>query len=1400
VVVLALLTSIVGAYSPEPATAAVNNPVPANQFGDPATDFTEADAIYAYFTSDLQGGRICVIAISDPATGCGGESQVIGGQIGTGFILLEPKPWMGQFRILTTDQFDNPIDLSIPFTVAACEACPRGLTDAIVGSAKVAASEMFQAIDGLHTTISLLEKVAGRAVGMRGISQKVPPNPRSIPDTPVEKAYAGFALVATASNVTFVLADPATTNINAGLSLLKYVHSGASLMFQGIADDPPDPNYDEIEGPIFLDLPGDSSPPELAALLEASDRQWAYAQAALRALERYQEAQLAGDLDWQIAQLDTLAEMSLGMADAVDDSVTRLDDWADVAELDPELSLPAVTADELDDLIALYQRIRADGFLPEEIAQYQALGYTDQEISNIRTHFDSNVEGLVPEQPYPEFLRQVADAIAPQAQAFRDLAREAHVVAGRLGLDVGDPVASFTFTPADPVNGELVRFTDTSTDDGTIASRSWDFDDGSTSTAQNPSHTFAAPGEYTVSLTVTDDEGRTDTDVQVITVGADPVPTASFTVTPTSGVAGQPLEVDASASIDHDGSIDSYLWDFGDGTNGIGVSTTHQYSKIGTYRIVLTVTDNDGNTDTSLRDVAVLAPSGAQPPTAKFTYEPFTITEGSTVRFIDLSTDPDGEVTGWRWTDAGGAPTDPDRFTSDEQSPTHTYGDAGPTIRPVSLTAEDDIGLTDVDERYLQVNPFPVPSRGQCNGGTGEPDSSGSEFMLVAPARADSQGTSVMYLSVLISAEEEASGFLEIPSLGFEREFSIGAGESTEITLPAPPTRNGGITLWDSDYVGSSGIRVCADTEVGVWLLGGEPQSSDGYLGLPVDQLGTSYVISAFPHGSESSNPRFLASEFAIVATEDDTEVTIVPSADTEYRAAGEPYTILLHRFYTYQLQTGPDPGSTGSDHVGEDLTGTIISSTAPIAVVAGARCAVVGEATTSQQATCDHIVEQMRPTQSWGRDFLIGSLAERNGDQLRVLAQGDGTIVTIDGAEGPTLDGGESTDFDIAPESAIRIQASHPVTVTQFAKSAYAGFDESNDYADPFALTLVPIDQFRASYVWHNQHPRMPTGGEIFHVTWDHFATAIVPSAAVTSCVIDGATVTEPFNLVGDTGYSIARIRLEAGSHGMSCWQPFGLYLYGFARFESYGYPAGYTLVDPPDANSPPAAVDDTFDTDEDTPLVVSAPGVLGNDSDLDGDEIQLVGNTEPANGTLTIGPEGSLTYTPDTGHCGSDGFRYTISDGTDTATATVDIDIGCLNGPPVAVDDTFDTDEDTPLVVSAPGVLGNDSDPDGDEIQVVGNTEPANGTLTIGPEGSLTYTPDTGHMGSDSFTYTISDGTDTATATVTIAIEPKTETGKLCRFWHPGLKAPRWWSPWAWWKWWLCWKWWHWWRWWHD
>ncbi len=214
--------------------------------------------------------------------------------------------------------------------------------------------------------------------------------------------------------------------------------------------------------------------------------------------------------------------------------------------------------------------------------------------------------------------------------------------------------------------------------DGTVASYAWDFGDGHTATTAKPAHTYASAGTYTVALTVTDDKGATGTLSKVVTVAAANLPPAAAF---TASCTGLTCSFDATASSDPDGSIVAYTWDFGDGTSGSGMTTSHTYAA-GTYTAELTVKDDKGATAGASKQVSPAAAPN-QKPTAAFTPTPSGLTVG-----VDgsASSDPDGSVVAWAWTFGDGT-------SAAGATANHAYGSGGSYA--VTLTVTDDKGATD---------------------------------------------------------------------------------------------------------------------------------------------------------------------------------------------------------------------------------------------------------------------------------------------------------------------------------------------------------------------------------------------------------------------------------------------------------------------------------------------------------------------------------------------------------------------------------------------------------------------------------------------------------------------------------------------------------------------------------
>jgi VCBS repeat-containing protein len=205
---------------------------------------------------------------------------------------------------------------------------------------------------------------------------------------------------------------------------------------------------------------------------------------------------------------------------------------------------------------------------------------------------------------------------------------------------------------------------------------------------------------------------------------------------------------------------------------------------------------------------------------------------------------------------------------------------------------------------------------------------------------------------------------------------------------------------------------------------------------------------------------------------------------------------------------------------------------------------------------------------------------------------------------------------------------------------------------------------------------------------------------------------------------------------------------------------------------NDAPVAVDDSYTTNEDTTLTVAAAGVLGNDTDADGDPLSAILVSGPAHGSMTLNANGALSYKPAANYNGADSFTYKASDGqAGSNVATVSLTVTAVNDAPVANDDIAGVAKGRAITADAQhGVLVNDGDLDGDGLSVSAvNGSAANvgqavvgtyGSLTVNTDGSYVYVANKGNLpphivAQDSFTYTASDGhggTSTAQLTITI------------------------------------------------
>jgi PKD repeat protein len=239
------------------------------------------------------------------------------------------------------------------------------------------------------------------------------------------------------------------------------------------------------------------------------------------------------------------------------------------------------------------------------------------------------------------------------------------------------PSASFTWN----CDQLTCAFTDGSTDtDGSVTGWVWSFGDGGGSTERNPSHDYSASGTYSVTLTVTDDDGLSDIVSNQVTA------TAASNASPRAEFAVSCADLNCTftdQSTDADGTVASWHWDFGDGATSTQRSPSRRYASAGQYTVTLQVTDDEGATDTRSHQANPTAPpTPNDPPKAEFE----VTCQDLRCTFVDRSTDDDGTVASWSWNFGDGS-------SSSERNPSHTYAAEG--RYDVLLMVTDDDGAAD---------------------------------------------------------------------------------------------------------------------------------------------------------------------------------------------------------------------------------------------------------------------------------------------------------------------------------------------------------------------------------------------------------------------------------------------------------------------------------------------------------------------------------------------------------------------------------------------------------------------------------------------------------------------------------------------------------------------------------
>ncbi len=440
-------------------------------------------------------------------------------------------------------------------------------------------------------------------------------------------------------------------------------------------------------------------------------------------------------------------------------------------------------------------------------------------------------------------------------------------------------------------------------------------------------------------------------------------------------------------------------------------------------------------------------------------------------------------------------------------------------------------------------------------------DNFGKEFYV---AFAENQGgdESENTFELYITSEVAANGVVEIPSLGFKQTFTTTPGQIKTIDLPNGNGFNGTVEITQAEQVlPNYGIHITADNEIAVYGLNHKLFSTDAFLAIPVDVLGTEYLTINYPSSSNGLGGGNTPGEFWIVSPFDGTNVTITPKDNTSGGSGpASPIQVRMNKGDVYLVQ------GMAFD-VSNDLTGSLIESDLPIAVFSGhVRAAIPKDFRNRNSSTTsrDHLVEQLAPVSAWGDSALVVPYRSSSlPDLVRVVSGEDENVITVNGNQVATLNKGEFYEIKQLSKP-TSINATNPIMVGQYMHTSIygTGGGGGQPYGDPAYAVLFPVEQFHTSYTFISVPLPAYQGG--------NFVNVVADASSVNNIVLDGKTL--PSNLfapIPNSGFYYAQLSLDdkkltpnaQGTHNISGPKPFGITVYGLGPVDSYSYPGGTLL-----------------------------------------------------------------------------------------------------------------------------------------------------------------------------------------------------------------------------------------------
>ncbi len=402
------------------------------------------------------------------------------------------------------------------------------------------------------------------------------------------------------------------------------------------------------------------------------------------------------------------------------------------------------------------------------------------------------------------------------------------------------------------------------------------------------------------------------------------------------------------------------------------------------------------------------------------------------------------------------------------------------------------------------------------------------------------------YLEITVTAREHttftiAIGNSETP---FNGTYTVNANSSQQVNIPWNM-----VEALGSETIEDKGIHLVSENPVNVYALNYDRNSADVAVIYPTNSLGMEYFAMCYDVNiSEYDDGRYRNgrnSEFLVVATEDSTNVLIIPSRVTDQLIpADDSIVIKLNKGEVYQVQSQNRDGLAGQG----DLTQSYVKSDKPVAFYSGSLGTTVPA--TSGMSAWDHLYEQIPPIHSWGREYYTVPLKSRDEDRYRIIAAEDNTTISITNKNNLVLNRGEFEEIVLYSNEPTRIFADKPIMVAQYSQS-----NKVDGTGDPFMIILSSVTQSKndVTFVAYDSD-----------IIQNYFVNIIVLTSEINNIRYNNSPIASSFKPFPEGDYSFAQLNINPGTHRLYNTNEdrgFLAYVYGYGGVESYGYGVGFNL-----------------------------------------------------------------------------------------------------------------------------------------------------------------------------------------------------------------------------------------------